>query len=347
MSPSRIQDTLVQNTLVQDTLAENARARAMDVLLAKAFLAQLGLYDPPGWGLSVYPDRALFDAVHAFQRRQGLRDDGVMKPGGETQAELARTLTAQQSRASLQAVAKTLQDMGRHGDTILAHITPEEAQMLRDLGGAGTINPGTGLLEFYHADKRAGRYIWRTRGDGKVRSAHAERDGKVFSWDDPPEGGHPGEAPNCRCRAEDVKASDCKSILWELEAAWKRHDDLHEPIIEAEVEVREAEQRLDNLLTKLEEVQYELSISPVPERRSKGFGRKAKFGLGATVYRNIEIKNKKGELLNQINGAKWVLEKAKMKEKKLKAEREDHRLNALELKKQYDKCTGKDGGETS
>lgn len=45
-------------------------------------------------------------------------------------------------------------------------------------------------------------YVWRTRRDGKVRSSHAEREGQVFSWDDPPEGGHPGADYGCRCTAE-------------------------------------------------------------------------------------------------------------------------------------------------
>lgn len=45
-------------------------------------------------------------------------------------------------------------------------------------------------------------YIWRTRGDGKVRSTHAVNNGKIFSWDVPPETGHPGEDYNCRCTAE-------------------------------------------------------------------------------------------------------------------------------------------------
>lgn len=46
------------------------------------------------------------------------------------------------------------------------------------------------------------QYIWRSRDDGKVRSAHAAHDDQVFSWDNPPEGGHPGQAFNCRCVAE-------------------------------------------------------------------------------------------------------------------------------------------------
>jgi len=45
---------------------------------------------------------------------------------------------------------------GRYGDTMLAHITPEEASLLKARGGAGTINPDTGLPEFYDAD--AGGY---------------------------------------------------------------------------------------------------------------------------------------------------------------------------------------------
>jgi hypothetical protein len=38
---------------------------------------------------------------------------------------------------------------GRKGDKLVAHITPEEAMLLKARGGAGTINPRTGLLEFY------------------------------------------------------------------------------------------------------------------------------------------------------------------------------------------------------
>jgi hypothetical protein len=45
-------------------------------------------------------------------------------------------------------VGQYLASKGRGGDRILAHITPEEAQMLRSRGGSGTINPATGLPEF-------------------------------------------------------------------------------------------------------------------------------------------------------------------------------------------------------
>ncbi len=45
------------------------------------------------------------------------------------------------------------------------------------------------------------KYIWQTSGDERVRDTHAQNDGKVFSWDDPPDTGHPGEDIQCRCVA--------------------------------------------------------------------------------------------------------------------------------------------------
>jgi hypothetical protein len=47
------------------------------------------------------------------------------------------------------ALAQILASRGRGGDSMLAHITPKEAALLRKHGGAGTVNPDTGLQEFY------------------------------------------------------------------------------------------------------------------------------------------------------------------------------------------------------
>ena len=51
--------------------------------------------------------------------------------------------------AELKPIAQALSQMGRNGDTMLAHINPQEAMMLRRMGGSGTINPYTGLPEFF------------------------------------------------------------------------------------------------------------------------------------------------------------------------------------------------------
>jgi hypothetical protein len=49
---------------------------------------------------------------------------------------------------SARELAEMLRQMGRGRDKVLAHITPEEADMLIQMGGSGSINPNTGLPEF-------------------------------------------------------------------------------------------------------------------------------------------------------------------------------------------------------
>lgn len=50
--------------------------------------------------------------------------------------------------ASLPSLAETIRQQGNEEDTILAHINPLEAMMLKQMGGSGTINPRTGLPQF-------------------------------------------------------------------------------------------------------------------------------------------------------------------------------------------------------
>jgi len=51
--------------------------------------------------------------------------------------------------ATLKPMAAAMAQQGRYGDTMLAHISPREARILRQMGGSGTINPNTGLPEFF------------------------------------------------------------------------------------------------------------------------------------------------------------------------------------------------------
>jgi len=48
------------------------------------------------------------------------------------------------------------------------------------------------------------KFTWRTVNDQRVRPEHDDREGKVYSFDDPPDGELPGEPINCRCYAEPV-----------------------------------------------------------------------------------------------------------------------------------------------
>lgn len=52
------------------------------------------------------------------------------------------------ARGGLAQAAQRVAAAGRNGDSMLAHINPREAAMLKRMGGSGRINPQTGLIEF-------------------------------------------------------------------------------------------------------------------------------------------------------------------------------------------------------
>jgi len=60
------------------------------------------------------------------------------------------------ARGGLRVAGRRLQSSGRGGDSMLAHINPREAEMLRRMGGAGTVNPNTGLQEYKSLKKILG-----------------------------------------------------------------------------------------------------------------------------------------------------------------------------------------------
>ena len=63
------------------------------------------------------------------------------------------------ARGGIAEAARIVANQGRYGDTMLAHITPEEARMLRRQGGSGSINPVTGLPEYWNLIKEAGKAL--------------------------------------------------------------------------------------------------------------------------------------------------------------------------------------------
>lgn len=59
-------------------------------------------------------------------------------------------------RTDLSRMAEEVRKAGRGKDTILAHITPREAALLKARGGSGELNPNTGLPEFQTDDEMYG-----------------------------------------------------------------------------------------------------------------------------------------------------------------------------------------------
>ena len=83
--------------------------------------------------------------------------------------------------------------------------TSMEARLLRAF--AGLIN------QLRQQDLGIERYIWRSQDDARVRASHAEYDDQVFRWDEPPAGGHPGQAHNCRCFAEPIASGSRNDVI--------------------------------------------------------------------------------------------------------------------------------------
>jgi hypothetical protein len=83
------------------------------------------------------------------------------------------------ARGGIAEAARIVANQGRYGDTMLAHITPQEARMLRRQGGSGSINPVTGLPEYWNPIK-AVKSAFKSVAKG-VSSAWKATVGKVLS----------------------------------------------------------------------------------------------------------------------------------------------------------------------
>jgi len=69
---------------LKSTIGRNYKTDFDDTLRTKEALRDLDYYEEPSYGMTGYPDEALFSAIEEFQSDQGLQRDGIMKPGGET-----------------------------------------------------------------------------------------------------------------------------------------------------------------------------------------------------------------------------------------------------------------------
>jgi peptidoglycan hydrolase-like protein with peptidoglycan-binding domain len=118
-------------------VGEGGRNARADVAKIETLLGLAGTLDLQKTdGPTGYAGQRLLDGIRVFQKQNGLRVDGRLNPGGPT----------------LKVLSQSLQSMGRNGDTVLAHITPEEAQVLHNITDGGLINLKTGLLEFWSGD---------------------------------------------------------------------------------------------------------------------------------------------------------------------------------------------------
>lgn len=74
-----------------------------------------------------------------FEILAAIVDDAMSKASGPRPSEQGF------ARGGIAQLAKA----GRNGDTMLAHLSPKSAATLRRMGGSGTVNPRTGLQEYF------------------------------------------------------------------------------------------------------------------------------------------------------------------------------------------------------
>ncbi|AJE46067.1 minor capsid protein [Celeribacter indicus] len=146
-----------------------------------------------------------------------------VKAGPEPELPV-RSLTGQ---VNADNIAWLTQFLGQEARTAIARVPVHDLELRaqddlrRRLAATGGAGPGddpvlAGLLHRFEARLNAQRqqalgishYVWRSQDDDRVRATHAAWDDQVFSWDDPPPDGFPGEAFGCRCYAEPVIAGD-------------------------------------------------------------------------------------------------------------------------------------------
>ncbi len=125
---------IMDGKLDQDTLPPQFNAQVIISLL----IALYGLRDRIE-GKEQQPNQGMMPPPQAPQppMQQGMMQQPPMMQPPQAMAQ-----------GGLASAAQHVQAAGRGGDTMLAHINPREAAMLKNMGGSGSINPRTGLREF-------------------------------------------------------------------------------------------------------------------------------------------------------------------------------------------------------
>ena len=125
-------DSLMQLVQYLQTHPEEYSARVKE-------LANEGMIDPSTFPME-YDENFLALFATALIEAQKSNE-----PGPEAQGPVP---PATMARGGIAEAARMVANQGRSGDSILAHISPKEAKMLRKKGGAGTTNPRTGFPEY-------------------------------------------------------------------------------------------------------------------------------------------------------------------------------------------------------
>ena len=158
--------------------------------------------------------------VLAKDLSRGLREEIRNAPTGRVmrqlladQVDLIQSIPLEAAQRVHRLTLEGLEDSTRASEIAKEIMRTEEVTTSRAvlIARTETARTATTLTQARAESIGADSYIWRTSGDGAVRSDHKKLDGKIFQWNDPPvadersgERAHPGCIWNCRCFAEPI-----------------------------------------------------------------------------------------------------------------------------------------------
>lgn len=129
------------------------------------------------------------------------------------QVDLIKTLPLDAAKVAQDMSRRVAMETGERAETLIAKLQgfkkgyPEYAA--RRLARTEVAKAQAALVKSQSEDLGIKQYVWRTVKDEAVRDSHARMNGKICSWDSPPEVEpgqfyHPGGIYNCRCYAEPI-----------------------------------------------------------------------------------------------------------------------------------------------
>ena len=157
-----------------------------------------------GWvgrrvGLSVKSEFPGYEALRS--EFEGRLDRVVEENSAMILGVIGDTFTPPLTAADLADVSgvrtATLAAWDRRMEAIWAewHSHPQRLRPVRQSMEDGLLTGFRGLInELRQRALGIEQYVWRSRDDARVRDSHADYDDRIFDWDTPPEGGHPGQA---------------------------------------------------------------------------------------------------------------------------------------------------------
>jgi hypothetical protein len=151
--------------------------RQEDVLGVKRAMRTLGRYAEPGYGMTGYIDQPLDRTIRNYQADRGIRVDGYLNPGGETERELDTNLTLLGGlRKGIGEAVDLVEDLGKRAATGLAEGRMRARKGLFDLAAGTGRLVGLGDLGFDRASEHLGRYLSGRGGTRTLSSAEVERE---------------------------------------------------------------------------------------------------------------------------------------------------------------------------